>query len=161
MEKYHMSNRPNREIKNEEQIIELLEKGKYVTISLCKDSQPYIVTLSYGYDKGTNSLYMHCAKNGLKLDFIRANAKACGTIIEDGGYIYNECGHWYKSLVFWGEISILTDANEKRKGMEIILNHLETDNEFIKKKLGSDIKLYQDLVVLKYVINEIHGKLGR
>ena len=66
---------------------------------------------------------MHCAKNGLKLDFIRANAKACGTIIEDGGYIYNECGHWYKSLVFWGEISILTDTDEKRKGMEIILNH--------------------------------------
>lgn len=63
--------------------------------------------------------------------------------------------------MFWGEISILTNTDEKRKGMEIILNHLETDNDFIKKKLDSDIKLYQDLVVLKYVINEIHGKSGR
>ncbi len=82
-------------------------------------------------------------------------------LIDDGGYIYNECGHWYKTLVLWGEILILTDPDEKRKGMEIILNHLETDNEFIKKKLDSDMKLYQDLVVLKYVINEIHGKSGR
>ncbi|MBP1593973.1 MAG: flavin-nucleotide-binding protein [Bacteroidetes bacterium] len=82
-------------------------------------------------------------------------------LIENGGYIYNECGHWYKTLVFWGEISILTDVDEKRKGMEIILNQLKTDNEFIKKKLDSDIKLHEDLFVLKYVINEIHGKLGR
>ncbi len=35
--------------------------------------------------------------------------------IENGGYIYNECGHWYKTLVFWGEILILTDPDEKER----------------------------------------------
>ena len=87
MEKYHMNNRPNREIKNKVQINKLLHTGKYVTLALCKDNQPYIVTLSYGYDEATDSLYMHCADKGLKLDFIKENPNVCGTIIEDGGYI--------------------------------------------------------------------------
>jgi hypothetical protein len=56
---------------------------------------------------------------------------------------------------------ILTDPDEKRRGMEIILNYWGTNNEFIKMKLDSDIKLYKELVVLKYVIKEIHGKSGR
>ncbi|MDR1182591.1 MAG: hypothetical protein LBL13_11495, partial [Bacteroidales bacterium] len=104
---------------------------------------------------------MHCANKGLKLDFIRANPNACGTIIEDGGYIYNECGHWYKTVVFFGEISIITAIEEKRKGMEILLNHLETNEDVIKAKLNSNIRHYQELVVLKFDIHEIHGKSGR
>jgi nitroimidazol reductase NimA-like FMN-containing flavoprotein (pyridoxamine 5'-phosphate oxidase superfamily) len=97
----------------------------------------------------------------LKLDFIRANPNACGTIIEDGGYMHNECGHRYKTVVFFGEISILTAIEEKRKGMEILLNHLETNEEVIHTKANSPIKLYQELVVLTFEIHELHGKSGR
>ena len=161
MEKYHMNNRPNREIKNKVQINKLLHTGKYVTLALCKDNQPYIVTLSYGYDEATDSLYMHCADKGLKLDFIKENPNVCGTIIEDGGYIPGECGHWFKSLVFWGDISVLKEPEQKRKGMEIILCQLENDDEVIYKKINSDIRLYEQLVVLCLKISEIHGKSGR
>jgi nitroimidazol reductase NimA-like FMN-containing flavoprotein (pyridoxamine 5'-phosphate oxidase superfamily) len=161
MEKYHIHNRPDREIKDEVLIQALIKKGKYVTLSLCNNNQPYIVTLSYGYDHPTRSLYMHCANEGLKLDFIKANPNACGTLIEDGGYIQNECAHRYKTVVFFGKISILTDIEEKRKGMEILLNHLESEEDIIHAKVNSDIKLYQKLVILKFEIHEIHGKSGR
>jgi nitroimidazol reductase NimA-like FMN-containing flavoprotein (pyridoxamine 5'-phosphate oxidase superfamily) len=138
-----------------------LKNGKYATLSLCRDNEPYIVTLSCGYDEQSNSLYFHCAKEGLKLDFIKANARVCATIIEDGGYIPNECGHWYKTVVFWGNIQIISDVYEKREGMKILLNQLETDAAVKSKKLDAPSSLYDTMEVLKLEITEIHGKSGR
>ncbi|MCL2327886.1 MAG: pyridoxamine 5'-phosphate oxidase family protein [Bacteroidetes bacterium] len=159
--KYHFKNRPNREITNQEEILRLLKNGKYATLSLCKNNEPYIVTLSYGYDEQTNSLYFHCAKEGLKLDFIEVNPRVCATIIEDGGYIANECGHLYKTLVFWGSIEILSDFDKKKEAIKILLNHLETDTEIKSEKLKSSFSLYENMVVLKLTITELHGKAGR
>lgn len=44
MQKYHLQNRPNREINDKEQIRELLKKGKYATLALCRKDEPYIVS---------------------------------------------------------------------------------------------------------------------
>ena len=89
--KYHMINRPNRELTEESDINAILKNGKFVVISMCRDNEPYIVTLSYGYDIENNSLYFHVARQGLKLDFLKSNKVVCATVIEDGGYIMDEC----------------------------------------------------------------------
>lgn len=92
---------------------------------MCSGNKPYIVTLSYGYDSKTNSLYFHCSPQGLKLDFIKANSLVCATVIEDGGYVVDECGHNYRIVVFWGKMKIVPDNDEKKHGMKVLLNHLE------------------------------------
>ena len=51
-----------REIKNSEQLLEILRSGKYTTVSLCRNNEPYVVTLSYGFDEDKNTLYFHSAK---------------------------------------------------------------------------------------------------
>ena len=76
MQKYHLHNRPNREITSQIEITEILKKGKYAVISMCAENEPYIVTLSYGFDKLKNILYFHCSKQGLKLDFIKSNTQS-------------------------------------------------------------------------------------
>jgi hypothetical protein len=48
MKQYHLQNRPDREITSDEEITGILRKGKYAVISMCRDNEPYIVTLSYG-----------------------------------------------------------------------------------------------------------------
>jgi uncharacterized protein len=96
MQKYHLHNRPNRELTHESDIIAILKKGRFAVISMCRNNEPYIVTLSYGYDVEKNSLYFHCVQKGLKLDFLSSNRKVCATVIEDGGYIMGECGHEIK-----------------------------------------------------------------
>jgi nitroimidazol reductase NimA-like FMN-containing flavoprotein (pyridoxamine 5'-phosphate oxidase superfamily) len=159
--KYHLSNRPNREITDKEEILKILKNGKYAVLSLCRNNEPYVVTLSYGYNESTNSLYFHCAKDGLKLNFIRTNPKVCATIIEDGGYILNECGHKYKTVVLWGNIKIISDLQEKRDCMKIILNQLESDEAIKNKKIDAPLSLYENVVALKLEIIEIHGKAGR
>jgi nitroimidazol reductase NimA-like FMN-containing flavoprotein (pyridoxamine 5'-phosphate oxidase superfamily) len=119
------------------------------------------VTLSCGYDGQTSSFYFHCANAGLKLDFIRVNPHVCATVIEDGGYIPGECGHSYRTVVFWGDIEIVPSTEEKRRGMTALLNQLETDPEVKRKKLEASDALYESMVVLKLSITEIHGKAGR
>lgn len=161
MQQYHLHNRPNREIKSESEIYEILKNGKYSVISMCRDNEPYIVTLSYGFDSESKSLYFHCAPHGLKLDFIEKNPHVCATVIEDGGYVANECGHNYRTVVFWGSMTILTDLEEKIHGMGIILNHLESDGVVIKDKLLKSNDYYSKMAVLKLDILQIHGKEGR
>lgn len=159
---YHLHNRPEREIIDEKEINRLLKTGKFATLSLCRHNEPYIVTLSYGYDEDAHSLYFHCAAEGLKMDFISVNPQVCATIIEDGGYISGECGHWYKTLVLWGQMEIVSDPEKKRQGMKILLNHLENDNEIINKKLEAAISLgNKRMALLRLPIDKITAKAGR
>lgn len=124
MQQYHLQNRPNRELKLDSEIKEILKSGKFTVISMCRDNEPYIVTLSYGFDVESNSLYFHCATRGLKLDFIKSNPKVCATVIEDGGYVMGQCEHHYKTVVFWGQLKVVTELEERVHGMKILLNHL-------------------------------------
>lgn len=161
MQQYHLHNRPNREIKSDTEIYDILKNGKFCVISMCRENEPYIVTLSYGFDSECKSLYFHCAPQGLKLDFIGTNSQVCATVIEDGGYVKNECGHNYRTVVFWGRMTIVADLEEKIHGMSVLLNHLESDSVVIKDKLLKSNDYYSKMVLLKLDIKQIHGKEGR
>ena len=160
MAKYHM-NRKDREIINLKEIFEILQEGKYAVISMCRDNEPYIVTLNYGYDNDKNTLYFHNAFEGLKIDFIKYNPNVCATVIEDRGYIMNECAHAYRSVVFWGKMSIVEDIVEKKHAMEILLNHLEDNPSIIEERSLKNDKVYSELGILRLDIMEITGKKGR
>ena len=112
MAKYHMQ-KSEREITDPDVVEQVIKDGKFLSLALCHHNQPYILTLNYGYDSTTQSLYFHTAKRGLKLDIIEENPLACGTIIEDHGYIKEVCAHAYRSVVFSGKIEILEDLAEK------------------------------------------------
>jgi hypothetical protein len=161
MQNYHMLNRPNREITDLSEITGILKKGKYVIISMCRGNEPYIVTLSYGYDSENNALYFHCATQGLKLDFLMENPQVCATVIEDGGYVPDECGHLYKTAVFWGTMEILNDIEDKRYGIKVLLNHLESKPDIIDEKMLKAEGRYARMAVLRLQITRIHGKSGR
>jgi len=161
MQKYHLINRPNREIIDNSEITMILRSGKYATISMCRRNEPYIVTLSYGYDYGNNALYFHCSPHGLKLDFIRANPQVCATVLEDGGYVVDECGHNYRTVVFSGKMEILTDIEDKKHGMKVLLNHLEDKPDIIKEKILKSEEYYSKMEILRLYIVHINGKAGR
>ena len=161
MKKYHLNNKPNREIKSNKEIERILKEGKYTIISMCKDTEPYIVTLSYGYDLKQNALYFHCATKGMKMEFIESNPNVCATVIEDGGYIEDECAHEFKTLVFRGEMKIVEELEEKRYGMNVLLSHLEKKNKVIKDHILKSEKAYSNMAVLRLDIRNIIGKEGR
>jgi len=157
MVRYHMR-KSEREIRDVPELIDILVKGKFATISLCRDDEPYIVTLSYGYDPDEHALYFHAAPVGLKLDFIKSNPRACGTVVEDHGYVVDQCEQNYRSLVFFGTMSLVDDLHEKKHGLNILLKHLEEEPEPIKKRNVPDDKSYKKVAILKLKITEMTGK---
>lgn len=161
MRQYHLQNRPNREITSDEEINRILRKGKYTVISMCRDNEPYIVTLSYGYDQESNCLYFHTAKAGLKQEFLDKNSMVCATIIEDGGYVPDVCEHVFKSVVFLGKMEVVSDMDEKRHGMNVLLNHLEEKESVIKGYMLKSEDRYSKMDVLRLKITQIRGKAGR
>lgn len=161
MKQYHLHNRPNRELTDKSDIDRILKEGKFAVISMCRDNEPYVVSLSYGYDSANETLYFHCAKKGLKLDFLDSNKNVCATVIKDKGYVIDECGHEYESVVFWGAMEIVNDLQDKKNGMCILLHHLEEKDSIIKDKLLKSDEFYSKVEILKLRIKQIHGKAGR
>jgi uncharacterized protein len=158
---YHMYNRPDREIKNKPDIEATLKNGKFCVIAMCNDNKPYVVTLSYGYDPIKNALYFHCAKQGLKMNYIVQNSEVCATIIEDGGYVITECAHNYKTVVFWGTLQIVSENQEKEYGMRVLLNHLEGNAEIVEAKSLKAVGQFSHMEILRLDMGQIHAKAGR
>lgn len=149
--------RVEKEISDMETLIKILKGGKYTVISMCKENEVYLVTLSYGYDESKNALYFHCAKEGQKIEFIKSNPFVCGTVIEDNGY-KDGCSQAYRSVVFRGKMVILEDIHEKKIGFDVLLNQLENDPSTTKNKFFKKDETYENLRMLRLDINEISGK---
>ncbi|MBY9010967.1 MAG: pyridoxamine 5'-phosphate oxidase family protein [Candidatus Lokiarchaeota archaeon] len=157
MQSYHMQKK-EREITDRNRIERILKRGKYVTISMCEKDEPYITTLSYGFDKGNNALYFHSANLGLKLDILKKNPNVCGTLIEDLGYNIGACSHKYRSIVFWGEMILIKDLEEKKHGFDVLLNHLEANPSKMKKRFFKNEQSYGDTCIMRLDIKKITGK---
>jgi len=157
MSKFHMGN-PDNEIINQDLIQEILKKGKIITLALTDGTNPYVVTLSYGLDSSQKAIYMHCSKTGLKIDIIRKNPLTCATIIEDHGYVLDDCTQKYRSLVIWGKINIIEDLTEKKHGFSILFRHLEGENQKMAEKMKLDDAVFQDVGMLRLDIEQIDAK---
>ena len=159
MAKYHMKN-ADREIHNKDEIKRILKSGKYAVLAMCRNNEPYIVTLSCGYDEANNALYFHSALTGVKMDFIRDNPEVCATVIEDRGYKTAECEHAYGSVVIRGRMYALEALEEKKHAMNVLIDHLEPNPEPIKARLLKKDSIYEGFAMLKLEINEITAKQG-
>lgn len=154
---YHM-NKSEREITDIEEIKDLISRGKYTIISLAMEGAPYIVTMSYGYDRDNDRIYFHTAKKGLKLDIIRNNPACTSTIIEDLGYQNGECSHRYRSVVLYGKMREVTDLDEMKRGMMTMFTHLEDEPDILRSRFLGNDEAYDKICVLRMDISSMTGK---
>lgn len=157
MPTYHMR-RADREIVDRRELEAVLRGQRYMAVAMCRNSEPYIVTLSYGYSPEENALYFHCAREGLKLDFLRENPTVCATVVEDLGYHAGKCSHAYRSVVVRGQMQVLTDRADKAHGLRVLLVHQEADPDDVGQRLLPDDGAYDGVTVLRLTITELTGK---
>jgi len=153
--KYHIR-RKEKEIKGDREILDIIKNGRFTSISMSKKNEPYIITLSYGYDQVKNALYFHCGE-GQKIDFIKSNPYVCGTIIEDNGY-QEDCIQAFRSVVYRGKITIIAEIEEKKHGFEILLDQLEKNPSATKTKFLNTEDEYKKPIVLRLDIEDITCK---
>jgi nitroimidazol reductase NimA-like FMN-containing flavoprotein (pyridoxamine 5'-phosphate oxidase superfamily) len=136
-EKYHLR-RKEKEITDKTEINEIIFSQAFMTIAMCSENRPYLVSLNYGYDADAQILYFHCAKAGKKLDFLRDNPRVWGQIIEDNGYIKDECSHAFRSVEFEGIVDFLESFAEKKHALDVMIDHIEPNPESLKKRMVNE-----------------------
>ena len=120
--------RKDREITDADELKKVLRSTKYVTIALCMDNEPYLVSLSHGYDEKRNCLYFHCANEGKKLVYAKANSNVWGQAVQDYG-VTDECDYAYVSVHFSGRVCLVEDLSEKQHAIKVIVRQLSANPE--------------------------------
>ena len=125
--------RKEKEIKDRHEMVAILELAKYITIAMCKNDEPYLVTLSHGYDRANHCLYFHCAEEGKKIDVLKENNIVWGQALIDKRYVDGKCDHLYATVHFKGIVTFLENRQEKRKALEVMIRALENDPKIVMK----------------------------
>ena len=121
----------------------------------CDDyGKPYIVPLSFGYRKGV--IYIHSAHEGRKITLLQKNPECCIEVDECSEVVRDEkpCmwGMHYRSVICTGRAYFITDTEEKRDGLNCIINHYGAESHnFSEKEL-------QGVCVIRIDIAEMTGK---
>ncbi|MCD8294325.1 MAG: pyridoxamine 5'-phosphate oxidase family protein [Clostridia bacterium] len=120
-----------REIKDKDAIEDILKRAQIMHLGLASSDdmmQPYIVPLSYGYERGGSGFifYFHCAREGRKMDLWRAGQKIV-TVEIDILNGYKGTGHSvtadYESFMGTGILAEAETREEKIHGLQLILDH--------------------------------------
>jgi uncharacterized protein len=149
MEEYHGLRRKEKEIRDLAEMKAILAGAKYVTVAMCRDDEPYLVTLSHGYDEKRNAIYFHCAREGKKIEVLSANNRVWGQALVDRGYADGRCDHLFLSVQFHGRVSFVEDVGEKRHALATMIRQLETNPD---KVMGHQVN---DASVAKVHIGRI------
>ena len=140
--------RREREVKDPEKILEILDTSKVLHLGLVDEGMPYVVPMNYGYEMndGELTLYLHSALKGYKLDVIRKNPTCCFEM-ECGirpfeGKLPCTYGITYSSLMGRGEVEIVEDPALKEKAMTVLM----------KTQTGKDFQFNERLVSIVTVL---------
>ena len=155
MEKYHLR-RKEKEME-ESEIIQILKRNMILTIALSKDNTPYLITMNYAFDEHKMCFYFHCARAGKKIDYFLSNPEVWGQVLEDDGYILNECSHAYKSIHFKGQVEFFEEITQKKNILSFMIDQFEQNPEPVKTRFITGSSL-ENVRVGKIQIIEITGK---
>jgi hypothetical protein len=156
---FHVRRR-DKEITNETLLKKILRNSKYVTIALCKENQPYLVSLSHGYDEEQHCLYFHCAREGKKLDYLKSNNVVWGQALLDYGCSEREgCTQLYASVHFFGKVTLIDDLDEKRRALECMINQLSKNPPTLMADL--DVDRLRNTAVGRIDIQYMSGKKSK
>jgi hypothetical protein len=147
--------RSEREIKDLGDIEGIIRKALVCRLGLAVDNRPYVVPLCFGYRDRT--LYVHSAPEGRKVEMVRENPHVCVEFDVDQEVLpAGEPCSWsmrYRSVIAFGTASVVEDSAEKRRALDLILEHYG----------GGAASNYPDrmvekILIVKIEMEEITGK---
>lgn len=134
----------------------ILERGKYGTLALLGDNgYPYAVPLNYVLWQG--KLYFHSAKQGHKIDAVRNEPKASFCVVDSDELVPQEYTTYFRSVIVFGNISIVSDEAEKRSAIEALAKKFFPEDNEQHRNAAID-REYSPLCVLRMDIQHISGK---
>lgn len=97
----------------------ILYCGKYAVWAMTSDDDyAYVVPVNYAYD-GT-AIYVHCAKQGHKLDCIMRNPGCSMCVVDKDDVIPEEFTSYFRSVIVFGKAALVNDDKEVIKGLSLL-----------------------------------------
>jgi nitroimidazol reductase NimA-like FMN-containing flavoprotein (pyridoxamine 5'-phosphate oxidase superfamily) len=116
--------------------IEVLKNTQRGVLSLIgDDGYPYGLPMDHWYCEEDGKIYFHGAKEGHKIDAIKACDKAGYCVYDEG---YRKEGDWalnIKSVIVFGRISLVQDEEKAREICVALTRKFTDDAEYLEKEL--------------------------
>ncbi len=133
------------QISNEE-CIGVLKNTKRGVLSLIgDDGYPYGLPIDHWYCEDDGKIYFHGAKEGHKIDAIKACDKVSFCVYDDG---YRKDGEWalnIKSVIIFGRIKLVEDEEKARVICTELVRKFTDDEEYLQKELANAFSRVQCL----------------
>lgn len=134
---------------------EILTRSKICRLAMIDNGLPFVLPFNFGYHE--NCIYIHSAPVGKKITILKENPLVCFEIEQHAEIIEDEIAcKWstlYRSVVGYGNVEIVTEFEEKKRDLEIIMaQHGATG------KMEFESKEVEFIVVLKLKIESMTGK---
>ena len=160
--------RKDREVKDFDQIIDILSRCKVLHLALISGGKPYSVPVNFGYivaeENGGKklSVYFHGAGEGKKLDAIKQNPAVSfcaetGTEVS-GGDSACDWTCYYESVIGFGTASILDGKAERAQGLDALMLHNGYKLPAGIKTIAYNAMYLAKTAVVKIEVSEISGK---
>ena len=128
--------RKDREVKDPARIEEAIAQSEILRVGFLDEGEVYIVPVNFGYSRedGRYTLYFHGASAGRKYE-LACKGGSVGFEMEAASKLQiqqevacNSTCH-FKSVIGTGRVSLITDPEEKRKGLNQIMRHFTGRDE--------------------------------
>ena len=146
--------RQDKEITDPKAIEDIILNSKVCKLAMSDGDMPYVVPVCFGMKD--NTIYIHSATEGKKIDILKKNPKVC-FVFE----IYNQViksakacmwGVKYKSVIGFGNASLVTDEGLKMEAFDSIMN------QYGEGDFAYDKGLLAATVIIKIDIESMTGK---
>jgi len=151
--------RSDREIKDSERINEIIQSCDCCRLGFIDINSTYIVPLNFGFTVIDNKriLYFHGAKEGKKIELIKANANVGFELDTNHGINRGEtaCSHSYGflSIIGKGTIGVVDDEEEKKEALRVIMKHYSGKDDWV-----FDDAAVNRIAILKLAVTELSCK---
>lgn len=149
--------RKDREVQGAGEVFDILIRCDTVRIGVNGREHPYVVPVSFGAEMVGEKpvVYFHCARQGMKLDLIRQDARVCveGDIFLGVETTERGITTRYESIVGFGECRFVAEEDEVAHGLRLLCEHYGFDSYPIDRCRGLEY-----LLVGKIVLDEVSGK---
>ena len=115
--------RKEKEITDKSAVEAVIRQSLVCRLGLSDGHTPYVVPVCFGYQEG--NIYVHSSLKGKKIELLRKNPNVCFEFDINAKIVEaeNACdwGINYQSVIGFGKASLVTEPDEKRKALEVIM----------------------------------------
>lgn len=104
----------------------ILSDGRYAVWAVDGDEgYPYAVPINYVYDG--EAIYLHCARQGHKIDSIVRNPKCSMCIVEKDDVVPDEFTSYFRSVIVFGKAEIVEDETQRVEALRLLSGKYSQD----------------------------------